>query len=210
MRTLIRYTLLADGTSDEVLLPIINWVVSFHCPDVRVVPSFARDFGKIGHGLHDRVNAALSNFPCDVLFVHRDAEAMPREARLGEIDDAMREVGLPFVPVVPVRMTEAWLLSDETAIRFAAGNASGRHPIELPNKKKWETIPDPKDVLLTALTAASGLKGRKLGKFQPERARSLITQRTESFAALRGLSAFDAFEKDVAHTMKGILRNALD
>ncbi|NHZ90217.1 hypothetical protein F2P45_14500 [Massilia sp. CCM 8733] len=210
MKTLIRYTLLADGTSDEVLLPIINWVINFHYPGVRVVPSFARDFGKIGHGLNARVNAALANFPCDVLFVHRDAEAMPRELRLGEIDAAMRDVEVPFVPVVPVRMTEAWLLSDETAIRFAAGNASGRHAIALPARKKWEAIPDPKDVLLTALTAASGLSGRKLGKFQPEKARSLITQRTESFAGLRGLSAFDAFENDVAETMKGILLHVMD
>ncbi|MDQ1829800.1 hypothetical protein [Massilia scottii] len=210
MNTFIRYTLLADGTSDEVLLPIINWLIDFHCPGARIVPSFARDFGKIGHGLNARVAATLANFPCDVLFVHRDAEAMPREARLDEIAEAMRGVDMPFVPVVPVRMTEAWLLSDETAIRFAAGNASGRHLIELPPRKKWEALPDPKEVLLNALTAASGLSGRKLGKFQPEKARALITQRTESFAALRGLPAFDAFEKDVAQTMKGFVSNVMD
>ncbi|UOD31713.1 hypothetical protein INH39_08545 [Massilia violaceinigra] len=206
----IRYTLLADGSSDAVLIPIIDWVIACHCPGARILPSFAKDFGKIGADLKARAAAAIKNFPCDVLFVHRDAEAMPRAARVREIAGAVRDLDVPCVPVVPVRMTQAWLLRDETAIRFAAGNGSGRDPIPLPHRKKWEAVPDPKAVLFAALGAASGRTGRALRKFHPEKARALITQRTESFAALRGLPAFDAFDKDVAETLKRLVPNVMD
>jgi hypothetical protein len=204
MDLLLRYTLLADGTSDEVILPIINWLIEQHCPGARILPAFARDFGPVGNALEVRVATALRNFPCDLLFVHRDAEGMSREDRVAEVTDAMRDLGTPFIPVIPVRMTEAWLLSDEAAIRFAAGNASGRLALNLPRRRQWETLADPKAVLFEALTAASGRSGRALAKFRPEKARGLVTQRSESFAALRGLQAFDAFESDLLVQLKGI------
>ena len=201
---LIRYTLLADGTSDEVLLPIIDWLMAQHCPAARIVSVFARDIGPVGNDLLMRVPAALRNFPCDILFVHRDAERMAREDRLREINEALVDTRIPVVPIVPIRMTEAWLLADEGAIRFASGNASGRNPLNLPAKRQWESLPDPKEVLREALLVASGRTGRALGKFRPERVQSLITRRSESFHALRGLSAFDAFERDLKTQLQGM------
>jgi hypothetical protein len=201
---LLRYTLLADGTSDEVLIPVINWLITAHCPGAKILPAFARDIRTVGNGLQERVHEAIRNFPCDLLFVHRDAEGMQREARRLEIDAAMQGLQIAYVPIIPIRMTEAWLLSDEAAIRFAAGNASGRHPLNLPARRQWEALPDPKLVLLNAITAACGLSGRRLNKFSPERARSLVTQRTDSFATLRGLAAFDAFETDLIEQLRGL------
>jgi len=55
------------------------------------------------------------------------------------------------VPAVPVRMTEAWLLFDEAAIRRAAGCPNGSMPLELPSLKTSEDIPDPKTILHEAL-----------------------------------------------------------
>lgn len=209
MKDLFRYTLIADGTSDEVLIPILDWLIRQHLPDVRSVPAFARDFGKVGSDLGSRVQAALSYFPCDLLFIHRDAEAMSRAQRKGEIDAVMRTSHVPFVPLIPMRMTEAWLLADEDAIRFAAGNASGRDRLNLPSRQRWETLPDPKATLIDALKRASGKSGRALDKFKPEKARHLITPRSASFESLRGLSAFDALEADLINQLER-MRNALD
>ncbi|WP_157201754.1 hypothetical protein [Massilia sp. Root335] len=197
MKEIFRYTLLADGTSDEVLMPVIDWLIRQHLPDVRSVASFARDFGKVGNDLRSRIRAALKNFPCDLLFVHRDAESMTREDRIGEIVNAMDELGTPHVPIVPIRMTEAWLLSDEEAIRFASGNASGRHALNIPRRDRWEALPDPKNTLLDILKSASGKNGRALDKFNPLKARHLITPRSASFDALRGVPSFDRFENDL-------------
>ena len=207
---LFRYTLLADGSSDEALIPIINWLIGEHFPDARILPAFARELRTVGNGLLERVNEALRNFPCDLLFVHRDAEGMLRANRVVEIEHIMQGVEVPYVPLVPVRMTEAWLLADETSIRFAAGNQSGKQALDLPNRRQWENLNDPKAVLLSALTIATGKTGRRLSKFSPERARALVTQRTESFAALRGLEAFDAFESDLIEQLRKLEQHALD
>jgi hypothetical protein len=209
MREIFRYTLLADGSSDKVLIPIIDWVIGQHLPGVRSVSAFARDFGRVGSVLEDRVQAALDYFPCDLLIVHRDAEGMSCEDRVAEVAAALVKCHVPYVALVPVKMSEAWLLSDEAAIRFAAGNASGNKALELPKRQRWETIADPKFVLLQALRIASGKAGRALDKFNPEKARHLITPRTESFERLRGLPAFDAFEADLSNQLEKI-RNALD
>jgi hypothetical protein len=209
MRDLFRYTLLADGTSDEVLIPILDWLIGQHLPGVRSVSAFARDIGKVGNDLDARVEAAVRNFPCDLLIVHRDGEAMPREQRVIEIAEVMDGLDLPYVPIVPLRMTEAWLLSDEQAIRFAAGNAGGRNELNLPRRARWESLPDPKATLLDALRTASGKTGRALDKFNPQKARHLITPRTRSFEALRGISAFDALEADLIVQLN-IIRHALD
>lgn len=209
MSEIFRYTLLADGTSDEVLMSIVNWLIQEHLPEVRVIGTFARDFGPIGNDLEVRVQAAIKNFPCDLLIVHRDAENRSWEERVGEINYAAATLTRPYVSLVPVRMTEAWLFSDEAAIRFASGNASGRHEIGLPKRQRWEILPDPKTVLLGVLCEASGKKGRALDKFNPLKARHLITPRAESFEALRGIESFDKFENSLKETLK-VISNALD
>lgn len=202
MTDILRYTLLADGSSDEVLTPVLDWLIAQHLPQVGVVSAFAKDFGKVGHDLSARVAFALKNFPCDLLFVHRDAEAESREHRVLQIAAAMEGRGIPFVSVVPVRMTEAWLLADEDAIRFASGNATSRVDLHLPERRRWETLADPKDVLQKALCTASEKKGRALQKFKPLQARHLITKHSTDFSALRGLSAFDAVEADLISSLK--------
>lgn len=209
MKDIFRYTLLADGTSDEVLMPILSWLIGQHLPNVRSVGSFARDFGKVGNDLESRVRRALLSFPCDLLFVHRDSERMSREHRIIEINKVMNERGTPFVSVIPVKMTEAWLFSDEEAIRFASGNAGGKNNLDLPRREKWESLPDPKAVLLEVLRSASGKAGRALDKFNPQKARHLITPRSEKFELLRGISAFDQFEEDLIIKLKNI-NHALD
>jgi hypothetical protein len=46
--------------------------------------------------------------------------------------------------VIPIRMTEAWLLLDEEAIRDSAGRPSSSVSLGLPLPQRVETIPDPK------------------------------------------------------------------
>lgn len=69
------------------------------------------------------------------------------------------------MPVVPVRMTEAWLLFDQLSIRAAAGNPRGVEELNLPKLDTIENIPDPKATLYKALTLASGLSTRRRSKF---------------------------------------------
>ena len=53
-------------------------------------------------------------YPCDLLFVHRDAERESIEQREKEIRESLEKSAMertpPVVRVIPVRMQEAWLL----------------------------------------------------------------------------------------------------
>jgi hypothetical protein len=62
----------------------------------------------------------------DLLLIHRDADRAGRSERVAEIRTAVEKV-MPdhrWVPVIPIRMTEAWLVLDEQLIRNVAGNPS--------------------------------------------------------------------------------------
>lgn len=194
---IIRYTLLADGSSDSALLPIINWTIERNYPEISFEPQFAKSLGDIGHDLSKKIERALTQFPCDILFLHRDAERQDHAERVQEIIAAAKNTDVNYIPIVPIRMTEAWLLSDETAIRAASGNKNGKNEFALPAKKQWETTVDPKAVLFEALKCASGKKGRALEKFYPSKQRARVAELTEDFSVLRGLKSFDAFEKEL-------------
>ena len=100
----------------------------------------------------------------DVLVVHRDAERQTVDDRLAEIRAALQSAALEWhlIPVIPVRMTEAWLLLDESAIRLVAGRPTGTEPLNLPSVAQVEAEPDPKSCLQEVLATASGLSGRRL------------------------------------------------
>lgn len=199
----IRYTLLADGTSDRALLPHLTWLLRQRLPEYAIQAEFA-EMGRLPRppkGQTERIRTALELYPCDLLFVHRDAEREPRQVRVTEIRDTVVEAALPAIPpvvcVVPVRMQEAWLLFDEAAIRRAAGNPRGRQPISLPALSSVEDHPDPKQELHELLKSASGWGSHRLSRFSPHKAATLVSEYTDDFSPLRAVPAFRALESDI-------------
>jgi hypothetical protein len=192
----LRATLVSDGSSDIVLLPILRWLVRQATPhpielrwaDLRGVPRPPRV-------LADRLAIAVEYYPCDLLFVHRDAERQPPGRRYQEISKA-NSTGTPHVGVVPVRMQETWLLLDELAVREAAGRPSGTEPLSLGGPETWEGLPDPKGVLHRALVTASGARGRRAKRFNPARATHRLADLVDDWSPLRRLAAFRQLEAD--------------
>lgn len=193
---MLQYTLVGDGPSDRALLPVLNWLISQHA-NVSFSGSFAQFLPPLRDGLGARLQRAMELFPASIYFVHRDAERAGFAIRKQEVVHAV-PIGMSlYVALVPVRMTEAWLLSDETAVRHAADYPSGVMPLGLPNPNRWDREPDPKRVLLGALKTASGLSGRRLRKFDPSSRRIRVAELTESFGVLRRLDAFRELENDI-------------
>jgi len=201
----IHYTLISDGSSDRALLPILTWVLREKGNANRIQPEWA-DLSRLHsppRTLRDRILISIDLYPCDLLFVHRDAETEDPEKRHEEIHKAVEEASkkgfrTPAVCVVPVKMTEAWLLFDETSIRRAAGNPNGREPLELPKLSNIEKIPNPKELLFDILRSASGLSGRRLKTFNLSGARIRITELIEDFSPLHKLEAFQKLEKHIS------------
>ena len=94
-------------------------------------------------------------------------------------------------------MTEAWLLSDELAIRTAAGNPNGREDLNLPELHRIEELADPKAVLHGALTAASGLNARRRQRLSIPQRVCRIPDFIDDYSGLNALPAFFALQHDI-------------
>jgi hypothetical protein len=190
-------TIVGDGSSDRALVPIVKWALG-SVTDAPFSVNYASYSELRTNDLELKVKRAVGLYPCDVLLVHRDAE------RPENFDDRLREINAASggheccIPIIPVRMTEAWLLFDHEAIRRAANNPNGRVKIELPLMRDIESLPDAKQTLFALLREASGLNGRRLRSFNEGRARARVAELIEDFSPLRDLPAFAAFETSIA------------
>jgi len=198
-----RFTLLAEGPSDQALIPILKWLWDQHRPEELCVGQFADlEYSDLdSRSLDDKLGPALDLYPCDLLFVHRDSDKEGLAKRLSEIQAALAKIAQPppTICVVPVRMSEAWMLFDEKAIRKAAENPRGTMKLTLPAPAKVEKLPDPKTVLRELLKTACGLPAHRMRRFNVSSAARLVTEFIQDFSPLRHLPAFaqmeDAFKK---------------
>ena len=144
----LRCTLVTDGPTDRALIPVLRWVLHEQSP-LAINIDWA-DMGSLRpppRDLSARIHRAVEMYRCDLLFVHRDAEGEQRERRVTEIERALAAVDSwdrdRTVAVVPERMTEAWLLIDEAALRSAAGDPRGTVPLSIPAVQQLEELSDP-------------------------------------------------------------------
>ena len=195
-------TLVADGSSDRVLVPMVEFLLDSHSP-WPYQTQFALELPPAGSGLRARIEHAIANFPCQLLVVHRDAESGEPDDRLAEIAAAVdsRHGCLKWVALVPVRMTEAWLLIDVAAIRRAAGNPAGRAPLDVPKASRLESLADPKRVLKDALNDASNLGARRRLDFNQARQR---VGEVLSYDLLRQLPSFQSFEVRMKESLQSL------
>ena len=205
----LQYTLLSDGPADKALMPILTWLLRQYVPNIPVQSRWAdlRRLPRPPRELHEKIRESVRLYSCDLLFVHRDAEAISLEVRLNEIRQAVSHASVEnetstVVCVVPVRMTEAWLLFDISAIRQAAGNPNGTVSLNLPNLSTVESLPDPKRVLHDILREATELNTRRKKRFDTNKAVQRIPEFIEDFSPLRRLSAFIALEEKVKETIE--------
>jgi len=201
----LRYTLLSDGSSDRALIPLLTWLLQEKGISSAIQGQWAdlRRLTDPPKRLSERISSSVYLYPCDLLFIHRDAEKESLEKRVAEIRHALAAAKqgeqMPrAVCVVPVRMQEAWLLFDEQAIRHAAGNPQGKEPLNLPHISTVESHADPKEALYSALRTVSGLQGRRLRSFKMSIAVQRVAERIDDFSPLRQLSAFRHLEHELA------------
>lgn len=205
----LHYTLLSDGSSDRALIPVLTWLLRMHRVECAIQSRWAdlRRVPKPPKKLSERIKLTLDLYPCDLLFIHRDAEKESHEVRVAEIEKAISEAGKlvpvpPAVCVVPVRMQEAWLLFEEAAVRRAAGNPHGRTVLQLPARAQIEQLPEPKSILHKVLREASELTGRRLKNFPVRERAQRVAELIDNFEPLRNLTAFRALEAEIKQVLQ--------
>lgn len=203
----LTYTLLGDGTSDRLLDYPIRWTLEMLQVAVELGQwADPKSAGRRPQSLAERVRAAIELYPAQLLLIHRDAEREPLAGRVQEIQEAIAGVAKHYVAVVPVRMTEAWLLHDEQAIRRASGNPNGRAALRLPEPAKLENLPDPKAMLERALLEASELTGRRREKLKKEfpQMRARTAELIEDYSPLSKLEGFRAFRTSLESALMNL------
>lgn len=204
---LLRSTLLAEGPTDAVLCHHLTWLLTKLAQQAIVETTrfvqaeIMRDIPR--QDLAKRMHRAVARYPCELLFIHRDADARDAVPRRAEIEHAYRTVAgdVPVVvAVVPIYATEAWLLFDSMAIRSAADNVNGNMPLLLPPLKRVEQESQPKVVLRDLIKTASGSSGRHLDRFMSRYTEHLthLVEAIEDFSPLLKFSAFRQLHDDIA------------
>lgn len=203
---------LGEGSSDSGIVPHIEALAAGIDVEVTITnPDLGRLKKPPGNAVADKLKVSIEiGGMYDLIVVHRDTDRDGRDARLSEIASAVNKFapGSCYAPVIPVRMTEAWLLADEHSLRQVAGNPKGRVPLNLPPVAKLEKISDPKQMLKEILGKASGQSGRNLTKFHtrfPQHRRQLL-ERLDPEGSIGGLSSWQHFIADV----NSGLRSAID
>ena len=204
-----RILFLGEGTSDEGIAVHVERIaegcgldVALTVPDLGLLPLKDRTV----RGKLEAVMTLGATF--DLVVVHRDSDNVDRREREQEIREAV-EIAVPECPhvaVVPVKMTEAWLVLDEVAIRSVAGNPAGRMSLGLPGPREAERIADPKAVLREALVAASGLTGRKRTIFQRgfSHQRRQLLERLDHNGAVQHLPSWRTFVDDLQNAFAAL------
>jgi len=193
MSRTLSVALIGDGKTDEMLWPIVRWSLQDRYGD-ELPLRFTGFVNRAARRPRIAVDEVIRRFAPELIVFHRDAEGQDPQIRREEIPDLV-----DVVPVVPVRMTEAWLLIDAAAIANAADNPNFSG-LKMPELDRLEHIPDPKSVLESLLVQASDLAGpRRRKRFSRDLTARVgaVADYIESYAPLRALSAFVRFEADL-------------
>jgi len=205
---MIDYILVSDGSSDRLLINPINWLFRKHGLESN---GKRIDFGQSGFNpksISEKIIILKSLYSeIKYIIIHRDAENQSHLLREAEISKELEKAEIQEVnalKIVPIRMSEAWMLIDELAIKKAAGKPSSTKRLKLPAITSLESISNPKDILKKKLLEASELKGRRKAQFDFNEARQRVSDNIEDFSPLLQLSAFQRFEAEVKEIIKQI------
>lgn len=190
--TIVTTGLIADGSSDRALIPLIKLLLKEHLLLPFEEPQLIQE---TKDSLAARVQDALEKYSLDILFIHRDAENETYEHREAEIRRSVPLDKLDSVIfVIPIKMTEAWLLTDPVAIRCAVGNPNSLIQLHLPKAAKVEQC-QAKDVLFETLTLACELGAQRRRKFKPEKYRHRVAELISDLNSLRLIPSFKRLEE---------------
>ena len=203
----VQFVFLREGTSDDGLLAHLESLLVREGAD-EVIGEIRAYRGSTRQKLECFLEESL---PVDAIFVHRDADQDGASARDKEIFDAgvLFANCPPLIPVVPVSMTESWLLAEPEAIREVAGNQLGRMPLDIPPLHAIEGVADGKTKLKRAIADASGLSGSKLSRLNRnfERNRAAILNRLDPNGPVAALPSWVQLERDIKDFVSGTPRS---
>lgn len=205
--------LIAQRTAESLLLESGVTTVDIY-PVQRLRPPHNRNHAE------SILHVAHQSYGYHLLLLHADADdSTPQRAWKERIAPGIEQVHRAYangenvcercVPVIPVYMTEAWLLVDGEAFRRAVGTSRRLDELGFPNRAAAaETVADPKSLLEQAFQTS--LEDRPRRRRRHRRIGELYEPlgRTIRLDQLGHLNAYNRFRNDLADALTelGILR----
>ena len=191
MNRQLTWSIVADGGTDRLLVPVIQWAIHRLDPDVEILePEFRKRHGSIDASIGACGSGAM------IVFFHRDSENLSLPERLREFETVTQP---NVVPVVPVQMSEAWVLFDGPAVAKAAGSRTG--DVTVPRVAEIESIRNPKEklneLLFRAAGEPTGRRGRDFRRSIAQR-RVSVAEFIMDYSPLEKVPAFQWFQEALA------------
>ncbi len=174
MQTLV-LALLTEGPTDKRFLPgVIQRTVQYlvaerGCTVIDVQEPMPVDISPQIQGQAQRIlEAARQTEGYHALIIHTDADHHSAERALNERFQPglllAQEAGINhhLVPLIPIRMTEAWLLADPESLCQVIGTRMTANDVGVPERPhQVESDPDPKATLQEVVRRATAQRGRR-------------------------------------------------
>ena len=207
----IGYT--AEGTTDQRFLSnIIRKTFEYAVYDCHSeIEVYEPEFlAKQGENFVSQIEKIVKEYSYfHVICIHCDSDSPT-------IDDVFRNKITPalnavtllddvcknLVAIVPVQMTEAWLMADFELLKAKIGTTKSNNELGLPNRiNQVERIADPKEVVSSAIKIAQAGLTRKRRKLVISSLYSPISQEV-SIEYLIQLPSFNRFLNEVRNALK--------
>lgn len=215
MRQLV-VALFAEGRTDERFLPVViqrtaDWILRQRALTLVEVlePETMEPDSEAGNQAERILSVARKAAGYHALIVHADADAPTREDALAHriepgwqlVREAENQICRALLPIIPVRMTEAWMMADVEAFRQVVGTDLPADQLGFPNQPhEVESIQDPKQELGVALNQVfTGQRRRRkvnLGQYYEPLARRIRME------VLERVPAFRAFADDLTELLQ--------
>ena len=208
--------LYAEGHTDERFLPVIiqrtaeRILLEHQQTNIEVLlPIVIKKEGDIQGRENEILQAARYAEGYDLLIIHSDADNRTREQTLQQrfepgkrlVQSSNEKICKLVIPIITVRMVEAWLLADYDALRTTLGTNLNVQKLNLPEKaRQIEALRDPKHVIDLVVRKVYPnqshqwirIRGELYGKLAP-------VLRLEQ---LERLEAYKQFKEDLKNMLK--------
>lgn len=211
--------LYAEGTTDHRFLPLIIQrtavqILSQHGRTiVDVLEPMVVEPEEQRSNAQNMLAVAQRVYGYHLLFVHADADdntataALQQRIRPGlALVQAAQQQGervcADLVPIVPVQMTEAWMLVDAEALLDVIGTTTTPQRLSIPARaQQIELIADPKQQLTQIFAQALASRTRRVRRRHTIADLYEPLARTINLAALRQLPSYQRFVTDLTKAL---------
>jgi hypothetical protein len=210
--------LYAEGHTDERFLPVIVQRTADHILRQRaltivdVLEPLSLEADTAASSREERIlSVAKQAAGFHALIVHADADAPTADDALRDrfepgrqmVEESENDVCRDLLPIIPIRMTEAWMMVDVEAFREVVGTDLRVEELGFPARPhQVEAVQDPKQKLGIALNRIFARrrwrKKARLGQYYEPLARHIRLDRLEN------VPAFQQFTNDLTNVLENL------